>query len=139
MVIHLFWFQMKKKNNRPIEIEIINYGLYEEWNRDSPDLPQFKELTTQVEAQVGIEFGMIVEIRKARGRYLDFQIDHPLLPDESGNIMTPFTGTFRVKQNPYLFFLGDTIWSPIDNKKGKWVLSIRDGNQILISKTLQVI
>ncbi len=130
---------MKKKNNRPIEIEIINYGLYCEWDREGHQLPQFEKLTHEVTADIGVEFGMIVEIRKARNRYLDFVIDHPSFTDDSGTPEPSFTGSFRVKHNPYQFFLGDSIWAPIDNKKGEWTMSILLDGEVLISKTLVLI
>lgn len=130
---------MKKKNNRPIEVEIINYGIYREWERENSALPQFMELATEVPARVNIEFGMIVEIRKARGRYLDFEIDHPPFTDAAGNIEPPFRGTFRVKHNPFQFFLGDTVWDPVDDKKGNWKLSILLEEKVLVTKTLKLI
>ena len=129
---------MKKKNNRPIEIDIINFGLYSKWDRDSSALPKFMELTSEVEAELGVEFGMIVEIRKARGRYLDFRIDHPEFYDENGEIAEPFTGTFRVKHNPFHFFLGDTIWDPIEDKRGEWKLTILFQDEILASKSIMI-
>lgn len=130
---------MKKKNNRPIEIDLINYGRYSEWDRDNESLPKFIELTDTVEAALGVEFGMIVEIRKARGRYLQFEIDHPPFKDQDGNIEPPFTGTFRVKHNPFHFFLGDTVWDPIEDKRGYWKLSILLDDKMLLSKTINII
>ena len=130
---------MKKKKNRPIEIELINYGKYSEWDRANESLPKFIELTNTVEAELGVEFGMIVEIKKARGRYLEFEIDHPPFKDAKGNTEPPFTGTFRVKHNPFQFFLGDTIWDPVEDKKGYWKLSILLDDQILITKAINLI
>jgi len=127
---------MKKKNNRSLEIEIINYGLYSAWNRESHNLPEFVELTNTVAASIGVEFGMIVEIKKARGRYLDFRIDHPPFVDANGDLEPPFTGTFRVKHNPFKFFLGDTIWEPLEDKRGEWKLSIYEEDQLLITKSI---
>ncbi|MEP0365324.1 MAG: DUF3859 domain-containing protein [Cyclobacteriaceae bacterium] len=129
---------MKKKNNRPLEIDIINYGEYSEWDGDNSNLPVFKELTTEVKAEIGVEFGMIVEIKKARGRYLDFRIDHPPFKDKNGEIEEAFQGTFRVKHNPFQFFLGDTIWAPIADKRGDWKLTILLENQVLVSKTIKL-
>lgn len=130
---------MKKKNNRPLEIEIINFGKYSEWDRDSHALPVFQELTDTVTAELGVEFGMMVEIRKARGRYLDFEIDHPAFTDADGHPEPPFTGTFRVKHNPFQFFLGDTIWAPVEDKKGPWKLTISFEGQVLVTKTLHLV
>ncbi|MFT6865923.1 MAG: hypothetical protein ACJA08_000749 [Cyclobacteriaceae bacterium] len=130
---------MKKKNNRPLEIEIISYGEYTSWDRENQALPKFKECKPAIAAAVGVEFGMIVEIRKARGRYLDFEIGHPHFTDEAGNEEPPFTGTFRVKHNPFRFFLGDTIWEPVEDKKGNWKLTILLDGKELITKTISLI
>lgn len=130
---------MKKKNNRPIEVEIINYGEYSQWEDDNQQLPKFIKLAHEVKAAIGVEFGMIVEIRKARNRYLDFRIDHPPFLDEAGEQMPAFSDTFRVKHNPFKFFLGDTIWEPVEDKRGSWVLSILDGEEVLATKTIQLI
>lgn len=130
---------MKKKNKRPIEIDIINYGEYNEWDRENSNLPKFINLTHEVKASIGVEFGMIVAIKKARGRYLDFIIDHPPFKDEHGQIMPPFEGTFRVKHNPFQFFLGDTIWEPIEDKIGDWKLVILLDGEILAEKTIKLI
>ncbi|WP_258104682.1 DUF3859 domain-containing protein [Marinoscillum sp. MHG1-6] len=130
---------MKKKNKKVIEIDIVSYGLYTEWDRESSDLPKFIELTQVVEAAIGIEFGMIVEIRKARGRYLDFLIEHPPFYNDGGELEPSFRDTFRVKHNPFQFFLGDTVWEPIEDKKGDWTLSILDGEEVLVSKEFRVV
>lgn len=130
---------MKKKNNRPLEIELINYGKYSEWDRDAGNLPKFLELTQVVKAEMGVEFGMIVQIRKARGRYLDFLIEHPPFNDEHGEPAPPFRDTFRVKHNPFHFFLGDTVWAPIEDKLGDWKLSILLEDQVLITRTITLV
>lgn len=127
---------MKKSNKPTPEIEIINYGRYSRWERDSKTLPEFIELTEKIEAKPDVEFGMIVEIRKARGRYLDFRIDHPPFKDSDGILEAPFEGAFRVKQNPYRFFLGDTVWEPIEDKKGEWTITIFYQGEALTSKSL---
>lgn len=129
---------MKKKNNRPIEIELINFGIYQAWDKENSNLPRFIELTDSVPAELGVEFGMIVEIRKARGRYLDFEIDHPPFLGVDGTVEPPFTGTFRVKHNPFSFFLGDTIWEPVHDKKGDWRLSILLDETVLVTKTIKL-
>lgn len=129
-----------KKSNKPLpEVEIINYGRYNRWDRTSRDLPEFLALTETIEAGIDVEFGMIVEIRKARGRYLDFRIDHPPFADNEGNPEPPFEGSFRVKQNPYRFFLGDTVWKPVEDKKGEWTLSIFYNGQVLAQKSLMLV
>lgn len=129
-----------KKSNKPLpQVEIINYGKYAKWDRDSRDIPEFLEMTTEVTAEVDVEFGMVVEIRKAKGRYLDFRIDHPPFKNKKGKTEPPFDGTFRVKQNLYRFFLGDTIWPPVEDKKGEWTMSIFFNEELLASKSLMLV
>jgi hypothetical protein len=130
---------MKKKNNRPIDVKIISYGRYAEWDRESDDIPKFIDLTTEIVAEIGVEFGMLVEIGRAKGRYLDFMIDHPPFTDSEGNIEPPFVGTFRVKHNPFEFFLGDTIWEPVHDKRGDWKLSILLDDEVLATKTIRLV
>lgn len=130
---------MKKKNKRSFDIRIINYGLYTVWDRESDDMPKFIDLTNEVEAELGVEFGMIVEISRAKGRYLDFLIEHPPFTDGEGNIEPPFRGTFRVKHPVFEFFLGDTIWEPVEDKKGDWILSILLDEEVIATKTISLI
>ena len=130
---------MKKSKKPEPVVEIINYGRYASWNRDEKQLPEFEELTDTLEAELDLEFGMIVEIRRAKGRYLDFIINHPPFTDSDGNVEPPFEGTFRVKQNPYRFFLGDTIWKPVDDKRGEWELILLFEGQELIKKTIHLV
>ncbi len=120
-------------------MRIISYGLYAEWDRDSDEIPQFIELATEIEAQIGVEFGMIVEITQAKGRYLDFLIEHPPFTDAEGNIEPPFRGTFRVKHPVFEFFLGDTVWEPVEDKKGDWKLSILLDEEVLATKTIRLV
>jgi len=128
-----------KKSNKPIpEVEIINYGRYAQWDRNTKALPDFLEMTGEIPAEVDVEFGMVVEIRQAKGRYLDFRIDHPPFRDESGKVVPPFEGSFRVKQSHYRFFLGDTVWPPVEDKKGEWTMSILFNDQVLASKSIML-
>ncbi len=96
------------------------------------------EITTSVKASVGVEFGMIIEIFKAKGRYIDFRIDHPPFRDQDGNVEPPFEGTYHVRSNPVKFFLGDTIWEPIEDKKGPWTMSVYLDSVLLASKTIEL-
>jgi hypothetical protein len=51
----------------------------------------------------------------------------------------PFHGTFRVKHSEFEFFLGDTVWAPIHDKRGDWKLSIILDGEILATKTIKLI
>ncbi len=125
----------RSKKTRP-EVEIVSYGKYSTWDRESKYLPELIDLTGDVKAEIGVEFGMIIEIFKAKGRYLDFVIDHPPFKDEHGNIAPPFEGTYQIKSNPFSFFLGDTIWEPIEDKKGPWTMTVFMDEEELASKTI---
>lgn len=126
-----------KRNKKPLpKTEIVSYGRYTKWDRESKKLPELVDLTTEVKAKIGVEFGIIVEIFQAKGRFLDFEIDHPPFKDEHGNVEPPFEGSYQIRKNPYSFFLGDTIWEPINDKRGPWTMSVfMDGTKIA-SKTI---
>ncbi len=126
-----------KRSKKPLpKVEIINYGRYSGWDRDSRTLPELLELTTAIKAEVGVEFGMIVEIFQGKGRFLDFRIDHPPFTDKEGNVEPPFEGSYQIKSNPYTFFLGDTVWEPVEDKKGPWTMHIFIDGTELASKTI---
>ena len=76
-----------KRSKKPLpEVEIISYGQYTRWDRESKDLPDLVSLTESVEAELDVEFGMIIEIWQAKGRFIQFRIDHPPFTDNEGNI-----------------------------------------------------
>lgn len=117
-------------------MEIVSYGQYTTWDRESRDLPELINLTKEVKAEVGVEFGMIVEIFQGKGRFLDFIIDHPPFKDIDGNIEPSFEGTEQIRSNPYSFFLGDTIWEPVDDKKGPWTMTVYMNGEKVASRTI---
>jgi len=88
---------------------------------------------------VDVEFGFIVNIKKARGAKIDFCIDHPGILDEHGNKRAAFTGVVHVTNNDWDFYLGDTVWLPIADKCGDWHMSISLDNKVLAQKTFHVI
>ena len=130
---------MKKSKKSLPEVEIISYGLYSGWDKTNKELPELIRITDTIKAELDIEFGMIVEIIKAKGRYLSYQIDHPPFTDQKGNVEPSFTGTYHVRANPYRFFLGDSVWAPIDDKKGDWTLSVFFEDILVAQKTITLI
>jgi hypothetical protein len=129
-----------KRSNKPIpQVEIISYGRYTRWNDDSRKLPELEELTYEIIAEIDIEFGMIVEIQHGKGRYLEYVIHHPPFRDNNGNITPSFEGEYQIKANPYRFFLGDTIWAPVEDKRGIWEFIIKIDQQRVASKKLKLI
>lgn len=130
---------MKRSKKDIPKVEIINYGRYSRWDRGSKELPEFIELTTEIKAELDVEFGMIVEIRQGKGRFMEYLIEHPPFLDETGKIEPPFTGSCQIRKNPYQFFLGDTIWSPIEDKRGDWNLILKIEGKIVAKKTLSLL
>lgn len=124
---------------RKIEVKLLNFGLYSKWDRESKDIPDFKKFTTSIPAQIGVEFGYVLEIRKAKNKKIHFTIEHPPFPDSSGEIAPPFEGDVFITSNDYKFFLGDTIWEPTADKVGIWRLICRIDGHIVADKSLEVV
>ena len=56
---------------------------------------------------------------------------HPPFTDEQGNIRPDFEGSQFINSNDWQFFLGDTIWLPVENKCGVWeIITYLDGREI---------
>jgi len=108
---------------RKITAEIYSYGIYTSWERESKELPKIQEITDRIPITPDVEFGCIMKIRGAKGKVIEFRIDHPPFKDSSGNTAAPFTGEYFVNSNEYEFFLGDTVWEPYEDKAGTWELS----------------
>ena len=125
--------------NRKIDVRMRTYGIHTQWDSDSKQLPQLVEVTTQVPAEVDIEFGFVVKIIGAKNRRLDYCIDHPGIRDADGKVRAPFEGSVYVKQNDWDFYLGDTIWEPICDKLGDWKMWIEIEGNIVAEKTFQVV
>jgi hypothetical protein len=119
--------------------EISSFGIYENWDEKSKTLPQIKTFTTNIPAQLEIEFGFILHALKAKGKRLDWTMYHPDVPDDKGQIMDPFEGTVYVRNNDWEFYLGDTVWEPIHNKVGDWRMIIECDGKIIAEKTFSVL
>lgn len=130
---------MKRSNKSLPDVEIISYGKYTRWNASSRDLPELEELTNEIKAELDVEFGMLVEIKHGKGRYLEYVIHHPPFTNKSGDLAPSFVGEYQIRSNPFQFFLGDTIWDPIDDKKGTWELIIKIDGKVLAQKKLLLI
>ncbi|MDU0353636.1 DUF3859 domain-containing protein [Paraglaciecola aquimarina] len=118
---------------------ISSFGIYEKWDEKSKSLPQIKTFTTNIPAQIDIEFGFILHALKAKGKRLDWVIYHPDVPDKNGQVMPPFEGDVYVRNNDWQFYLGDTVWPPIENKVGDWRMVIECEGKILADKTFSVL
>jgi len=119
-------------------VTLQSYGIYSTWDSSSKALPQIEQFTTEVVAEIDVEFGLIVNIKKAKGEKLHFCIYHPDIPNEEGDVMPPFEGVEYIKDNDWHFYLGDTLWEPIGNKLGPWRMTLTLNNKIIADKTFNV-
>ena len=127
---------MAKK--KPI-VTLHSYGLYDGWDRDSKALPNLVKITDEIEAELDIEFGYILRVRNARNAKITFRIEHPPFKNATGQVAPPFDGEIYVKTNDFRFFLGDTIWEPVEDKKGPWrLITWLDGEKVA-DKTLTMV
>lgn len=121
------------------EVTLRTYGIYSQWDSASKDLPRFIESTTQIPARVDIEFGMVINVKGGKNLPLNFCIDHPGIRDDRGRRRKPFADTVYVKTNDWDFYLGDTIWEPIDDKIGTWRMTIELQGHIVAEQSFQLI
>ncbi|MCM2679373.1 DUF3859 domain-containing protein [Echinimonas agarilytica] len=117
---------------------VVCVGIYDGWDETSKKLPQIKEYTRHIIAEIDVEFGLIINIKKAKGRLIQWCIDHPSIPDEEGEVMAPFEGSEHVTDNDWTFYLGDTIWAPVDNKGGNWRMTIELDGDVIADETFDV-
>ncbi|WP_096085367.1 DUF3859 domain-containing protein [Agaribacterium haliotis] len=120
------------------EVKLVSYGIYSQWDSESKDLPKLLKFTTDIPAEIDIEFGFIVNIKKAKGKQLHYCIKHPGILDENGQLRAAFRGTVYVRDNNWSFFLGDTIWPPIADKLGAWHLSLELDGKLIAEKTFEI-
>lgn len=123
---------------RKPEFRLRTYGIYTKWDSASKELPRLIAVTTRVKAMIDVEFGFVVNVRGGKNLSLDYCIDHPGILDADGNRRLPFDGSVYVKTNDWNFFLGDTIWSPIDDKLGNWHLSVALDGAVVAEKTFEL-
>lgn len=124
-------------------VEMTSYGIYKEWDSHSKHLPKIQEFTTKVPADEEVEFGYIINIKKAKGEVIEFCIDHPGVLGKKGQVLEPFTGDLHVGSNDWDFYLGDTIQllDPINGMEsniGKWRMTITLGGNVIADKTFDV-
>ncbi|MFA9390578.1 MAG: DUF3859 domain-containing protein [Prolixibacteraceae bacterium] len=122
-----------------VDVELYSYGEYSKWDRSSKAIPKLRAITDTIEAEEGTEFGYVLRIKKAKGKRIDFRIDHPPFKDDSGKVMPPFTGQVIINSNDYQFFLGDCIWAPVEDKTGNWTMTTKIDHEIVAAKILRLI
>jgi len=118
---------------------MLSWGLYTAWDREDKALPQIKDFTEEITATPGVEFGYILQIKKARGKQIQFTIEHPPFLDEEGHLTPAFTGDVYVRSNEWQFFLGDTVWEPVADKCGAWRLIIALDGENIADKTFTIV
>ncbi len=122
---------------KPI-IEMLHYGIYRNWDARSKDLPRFTEKATLIYADVGVEFGYVVNIKGGKNQQLHYCIDHPGIQNSEGQRRPPFDGTVYIKSNDWDFYLGDTIWEPVADKLGDWRLTLTLNGKTIAEKTFEL-
>jgi hypothetical protein len=120
---------------RKINIELYSFGEYQTWDRQSKSIPKILDITTEIEAEIGTEFGYVLRVKKAKGETLTFRIDHPPFKDDKGVLMPPFTGEQFIRTNDFEFYLGDCVWEPLEDKLGKWELTTWHEGKVVAQKT----
>ncbi|MDA0147480.1 DUF3859 domain-containing protein [Vibrio sp. LaRot3] len=125
-------------------VEMTSYGIYDKWDSRAKALPKIQQFTTTVSADENVEFGFIVNIKRAKGKVIQFVIDHPGVIGKKGQLLAPFDGELHVGSNDWDFYLGDTIQllCPIDGLEsnyGPWRMSIELDGKVIAEKTFQVV
>lgn len=120
-------------------VRVRTFGIYSQWDSTSKELPRFLESTTTVPAIIDIEFGLVVNVVGGKNCPMAYCIDHPGIRDPKGNRRAAFRGEVYVKSNDWDFFLGDTIWEPIDDKLGTWRMTLELEEQTVADVTFDVV
>lgn len=124
---------------KKFKYKIKSYGIYDKFDNASKDLPRFLERTLTIPCKLDIEFGYVLHITGGKGKKIYFEIDHPPFNNDHGEIAPPFTGEVYITSNDYRFFLGDTVWEPIEDKLGPWHLKTFCDDKQIACKTLTLI
>ena len=123
---------------RKIEVRLRSCGIYTHWDADSKSLPRFREATHRICAELGVEFGFVVNIQGGKNKELFYCIEHPGILDAEGKRRPPFAGSVYIKQNDWKFFLGDTIWEPVADKLGAWRLTLELERKLVADETFEL-
>lgn len=127
---------MAKK--KPV-FNIDSYGTYDQWNRNSGDIPKIIKINHEVIMHPDVEFGLVLNIKGGKGIKLDFRVIHPKFNTPDGKLANDFVGDHFVNSNDWSFFLGDTVWEPYETKLGEWRFIISHEGKNIVDKTLHLI
>ena len=132
---HQTEFMAKRKP----ELRMRTIGIYTKWESAARTLPKISEVTTKVTAVVDVEFGFIVNVTGGKNQEMYYCIDHPGILDDQGKRRPPFDGTVYIKTNDWDFYLGDTIWEPINDKLGNWQMTLELDGKVVADKTFELL
>ncbi|BFM20173.1 DUF3859 domain-containing protein [Gilvimarinus japonicus] len=127
---------MAKKKH---QVKLKSWGIYTPWNSESKALPKLLKVTREIPCELDVEFGYIANIKKAKNKKLQYCIYHPDIPDENGTPLPPFSGEEFIRQNDWNFFIGDTIWAPIENKQGPWRITLAIEGELVADETFKLL
>ncbi len=120
-------------------VNIFTYGEYSKWQRKSKAIPKILKITTEIEAEIGTEFGYVLHIKNGKGKILSFEINHPPFFDDEGNVSPPFTGEQFINTNDFEFYLGDCVWEPLEDKLGDWEITTWLEGKSVAQKTFHLV
>lgn len=120
------------------EVTVRTYGIYSKWDSASKELPSFLELTTRIAAEVDVEFGLVINVKGGKNMPISYCIDHPGILDDDGKRRPPFEGVVYAKTNDWDFYLGDTIWEPVEDKYGLWRMTLEIEGQIVADQSFDL-
>ena len=123
---------------RKITSRVVSHGIYNGWDGGSKDLPKIEKSGDTIPARVDTEFGYILNIKGARGKVLEFTIEHPPFMDENDQVVPAFKAELYVRTNDWSFFLGDKVWEPVEDKMGDWRLITAIEGTVLEDRTFTV-
>ncbi len=121
---------------KKISWELYSYGEYSNWERTSRKLPKLLKITDKVQIRPDVEFGYVLKIKGAKGKKVNFRIEHPPFKNSEGRPEPPFEGEYFINSNDYEFFLGDTVWEPFEDKAGEWRLQTMMDGKVLAEKVI---
>ncbi len=135
----ILWYKTFNMAKRKPSFELYSYGIYSKWERDSKEIPRLLEITDVIKAEPDLEFGYLLKVKGGKGCKLTFRINHPEIHDKNGKPMLPFEGEHYVNSNDWEFFLGDTIWEPVEDKLGSWELITYFEGKVVAHKVLRMV
>ncbi|WP_049722599.1 DUF3859 domain-containing protein [Gilvimarinus polysaccharolyticus] len=125
--------------NKKFAVKLKSWGIYTPWDSDTKALPKLLKVTREIPCELDIEFGYIANIKKAKNKKLHYCIYHPDIPDADGTPLPPFSGEEFIRQNDWNFFIGDTVWAPIENKQGPWRITLSIEGELVADETFKLV